>query len=183
MGDIIRTDEELVQSLRSGSREAFGELYSRHKGALLDYCCHLLKDNNRAEDAVHETFLMVWNDIHSLNSSHSFRSWIFSIARHRGLNHIRDRKPYEELTDDSCVDDTDPFEILVSNDRTARFAGLLEMMKPGYKELIVLKDYEGLSYTEIATVTGLSLASVRVHLYRARKALARVYSKNYGEKI
>jgi RNA polymerase sigma-70 factor, ECF subfamily len=175
------TDEELVQKLRSQSRDAFGELYLRHKDALYDYCFHLLRNKGRAEDAVHEAFYMAWHDIHQLNHLRSFRAWIFSIARHHSFNDKRNQKPSDELSEEDLIDDDDPHSILVSNEQTAQFNDMLDSIRPAYKELIVLKEYEGLSYSEIANVIGLSLASVRVHLFRARRAFAKVYLRSYGE--
>jgi RNA polymerase sigma-70 factor (ECF subfamily) len=176
------SDTDLVRSLRSGSRDAFEELYLRHKDALYDYCSRLLKDGVQAEDAVHESFLAVWKDAQTLNDPGSFRSWLFGIARHKALNSIRDRKSFDELFDDSLLVLDDPYSILVKNEQSALVGELLEMIRPAYKDLLVLRDFENFSYAEIARISGLSLASVRVHLFRARKALAKAYSKNHGEK-
>jgi RNA polymerase sigma-70 factor, ECF subfamily len=176
------SDADLVRSLRSGSSDAFGELYVRHKDALYDYCCRLLNDRVQAEDVVHESFLMLWKDAHTLDALDSFRSWLFGIARHKALNAIRDRKSFDELFDDSSIEEDDPYTIFVRNERSALLSELLEMIRPAFKDLVVLKDYEGFSYAEIAKITGLSIASVRVHLFRARKALAKAYVKKRGEK-
>lgn len=176
------SDTDLVRNLRSGSRDAFEELYLRHKDALYDYCSRLLRDDARAEDVVHDLFLTIWNDAQTLKDPGSFRSWMFSIARHRALNAIRDRKSFDELSDDSLPGDDDPYSILVRNEQSDLISDLLEMIRPAYKDLIVLKDFENFSYADIANITGLSVASVRIHLFRARKALAKTYSKKHGEK-
>ena len=176
------TDAALMRNLRSGSNEAFAELYRRHKDSLYDYCSRLLKDEIQAEDVVHDSFLMLWRDAHTLNSLGSFRSWIFSIARHKALNCIRDRKSFDELSDDCSIEHDDPLTIFVRNEQRVLFHDLLEMIRPAYKELIVLKDYEYFSSQEISKITGLSIASTRVHLFRARKALAKEFMKNHGAK-
>ena len=176
------SDADLVRNLRQGSNEAFAELYVRHKDALYDYCSRLLKDGVLSEDIVHDSFLELWKDAHTLDALGSFRSWIFSIARHKALNFIRDRKSFDELFDDSSIQDDDPYTILVRNERSAILIDLLEMIRPAYKDLVVLKDYENFSYAEIAKITEFSISSVRVHLFRARKALAKAYVKKHGEK-
>jgi RNA polymerase sigma-70 factor (ECF subfamily) len=176
------SDTDLVRNLRSGSSDAFGELYTRHKDALYDYCCRLLRDGNQAEDVVHDSYLMLWKDAHTLDALDSFRSWLFSIARHKALNSIRDRKPFDELFEDSSIERDDPHTIFVRNERSTLLSDALEVIRPAYKDLVVLKDYENFSYAEIAKITGLSTASVRVHLFRARKALAKAYVKYNGEK-
>jgi RNA polymerase sigma-70 factor (ECF subfamily) len=176
------SDTDLVRSLRSGSRDAFEELYLRHKDALYDYCSRLLRDDVQAEDVVHDSFLTVWRDASTLNDLGSFRSWMFSVARHKALNSNRDRKSFDELSEDSMRDDDDPHSIFVRREQAALLSELLEMIRPAYKDLVLLKDFENFTYAEIAKITGLSLPSVRIHLFRARKALAKAYSKKHGEK-
>jgi RNA polymerase sigma-70 factor, ECF subfamily len=176
------SDADLVRSLRSGSSDAFGALYLRHKDALYDYCSRMLKDGVLSEDIVHDSFLELWKDAHTLDALDSFRSWLFSVARHKALNFIRDRKPSDEIFADTLVENDDPLTIFIRHEQSALFSDLLEVIRPAYKELVVLKDYENFSYAEIAKITGLSIASVRVHLFRARKALAKSYVKQLGEK-
>lgn len=176
------TEEQLVRDLCLGSPQAFGEIYLRYKDSLCNYCHWLLKDKDCTEDVVHDTFLKVWNNISALNNSGSFRSWLFSIARFQALLFLRDSKPFEQLSYEPEVENEDPLHILITNEQSTQIGGLLNALRPAYRELIVLRVYEELSYAEIARVTGLSLPAVRVHLYRARKALARMYTEHYGEK-
>ncbi|MBM4159943.1 MAG: RNA polymerase sigma factor [Ignavibacteria bacterium] len=182
MSQSSLTERRLVEHLRLGSREAFGQIYVRYKGSLCNYCYWLVKEKDRAEDIVHETFLKVWNNIGTLDDSSSFRSWLFTIARNQALLFLRDRRPFEELTDESSSENDDPLHALISTELSDSISSLLNALSPAYRELIVLRVYEGLSYAEIASVTGLSLSAVRVHLYRARKALARLYNEQYGDK-
>ena len=107
---------------------------------------------------------------------------MFSIARHKALNSIRDHKSFDELSEDSARDNDDPHSIFVRSEQSALLNSLLETIRPAFKDLLVLKDIENFSYAEIARITGLSLPSVRIHLFRARKALAQAYPRNHGEK-
>jgi len=175
------SDTDLVRQLRSGSRDAFEELYLRHKDALYDYCSRLLRNSAQAEDVVHDSFLSLWNEASALNDPGAFRSWIFSIARHKALNTIRDRKSFDELTEETAQEDDDPLSVFMRTEQSALLSDLLDSIRPAFKDLIVLKDIENFSYAEISRITGLSLSSVRIHLFRARKALAKAYSKNHGE--
>ena len=176
------TERRLVEHLRLGSREAFGQMYVQYKDSLCNYCYWLVKEKDRADDIVHDTFLKVWNNIGTLNDSGSFRSWLFTIARNQALLYLRDRKPFEELTDESSSESNDPLHVLISTELAGSVSSFLSALRPAYRELIVLRVYEELSYEEIAGVTGLSVSAVRVHLFRARKALARLYNQRYGDK-
>ncbi len=185
IGDMNRsspTEIELVERLRQGSREALGQVYVLYRDRLYNYCYWLVKENSRIDDVVLETFINVWNNIDSLNNSDSFRSWLFAIARNQALLDLRDRKPFEELTDDSLIEHDGPLVALISAEEADQVKGLLDALRPAYRELIVLRLYEGLSYAELAGVTGLSLSAVRVHLFRARKALAKLYDEHFGDR-
>ena len=181
-GQSAATDQQLVESLRQGSREALEQIYTRYRDRLCNYAYRLVGDRDRVDDVVHETFIKVWSNIGRLNDTSSFRSWLFAIARNEALLQLRDRKPFEELNDETTPESDDPLSALISNELSGSVTGLLDALRPSYKELIVLKVYEALTYAEIASVTGLSLSAVRVHLYRARKALAALYDKHCGDK-
>jgi RNA polymerase sigma-70 factor, ECF subfamily len=182
MFDQMPSDTDLVRDLRSGSRDAFAQLYQRHKDALYDYCSRLLRNGPQAEDIVHDSFLTIWKEAPTLNDLGAFRSWLFSIARHKALNSVRGRKSFDELSEEVIQEDDDPHSIFVRSEESLLLSELLESIRPGFKDLIVLKDVESFSYAEIANITGMSLSSVRIHLFRARKALAKAYSKNHGVK-
>ena len=177
----ILNEEQLVNELRLGNREAFGEIYAHYRDGLFNYCNSLVKDNSRADDLVHETFLKVWSTIQTLKHTSSFRSWIFSIARNQALLFLRDRKPFEKLSDEIPLTDDDALDLMISSEASAALGNLLDQLRPAYRELIALRVYEELSYVEIASVTGISVSAIRVHLYRARKALAGIYTRRYGE--
>jgi RNA polymerase sigma-70 factor (ECF subfamily) len=176
------TEPELVERLREGDRDALGQIYILYRDSVCNYCHCLVKEKDRVEDVVHETFVKVWNNIGSLRNSESFRSWIFMIARNQALLDLRDRKRFEELTDESSIEHDSPLVTLISAEESVQVKGLLDALRRPYRELIVLRVYGGLSYAELARVTGLSRDAVRVHLFRARKTLAKLYDENFGGK-
>ncbi len=175
-------EEQLVIELRLGNAKAFGLIYDRYKDSLCNYCASFVKDNGLAEDIVHEIFLKMWNNIQTLNEARSFRSWLFRIARNEALHFLRDRKQFEELSEEIREEDRSPLESLVNSEESVKVSGLLDHLRPAYRELMVLRIEGELSYADIASVTGLSPSSVKTHLFRARKALAKVYTELYGGK-
>jgi len=175
-------EEQLVIELRLGSTRAFGLIYERYKDSLCNYCSSLVKNNDVAEDIVHEIFLKMWNNIQTLNEVRSFRTWLFSIARNQALLFLRDRKPFEELSEGLPREEESPLDLLVNEEQSAMMGSLLNRLRPAYRELMLLRIEGELSYADIAAVTGMSQSAVRTHLYRARKALAKVYAELYGGK-
>ncbi len=181
MKDLGLSVPNLVERLRDGDRKAFGQIYALYRVSLYNYVHWLVKGRERVDDVVHETFVKVWNNIGSLNNSGSFGSWLFAIARNEALADLRDRKSFQELTDESSIESDGPLVDLINSEQSGQMKELLDALRPAYRELIVLRVYEGLSYAELAHVTGLSLPAVRVHLFRARKALAKLYVEHFGD--
>jgi RNA polymerase sigma-70 factor (ECF subfamily) len=172
--------KELIDQLRLGDRRAFTDVYEQYKDGLFHYCCSMLKDRQAAEDVVHDVFINIWTKKHTLMDASAFRSWVFSIARHRALAFLRDRKPFEELSEDLSQDDDSPLELAINQEKTEMLDGLLCRLRPAYRELILLRIEGEFSYEEIAGMIGKSQAAVRTHLFRARKALAKVHGEIYG---
>ncbi len=172
------SDQELVEQARSGSRDAFAEIYTRHRGGVYNYCLRLVKDDQAAEDVVHETFLRMHSGLHGLRNGMALRVWLLSIARNFALNALRKTNAIEPLTEDLETDDDSPFDLVVRDERAQSVRSLIESLNPSLREVLVLKEFEELSYREIAVVTGLSEENVKIRIYRARKAIALELKKN-----
>lgn len=175
-------EEQLVNEFRRGNSSAFGIIYEHYKNNLCNYCYSVVKDKDVAEDIVHDVFLRIWDDIQTLNDPLSFRSWIFTIARHRALNYLRDRKPLDELSEALQDNEGSVLDSLVNQEQSSLMDGMLNQLRPAYRELLLLRIEGNLSYAEISAITGLSQSSVRIHLYRARKALTKIYVELSGGK-
>ncbi len=165
------SDEQLLQQLRSGDTAAFAELYERYKGRLYAYCLRFLRSEPWAEDAVHNTFLKMYTGVHSITSPHSFRLWIFRVARNEALMILRDRKKEASMDPDAVWDDETPFDIVVRKEVHELAAQLLDKLSIAYREVIVLREFEQLSYAEIAGLTGTTVSSVKSRIFKARKAM------------
>ncbi len=133
-------------------------------------------------DAVHETFLRMHDGIATLRDGVSLRAWMFSIARNYSFNSMRGARTTEQLNPESLLDDNTPYEICVREERSANLQSLIDNLKPPYREVIVLKEYEGLSYAEIAAITGSTESAVKSRLFKARKALASALPERWKER-
>ena len=101
--------------------------------------------------------------------------WIFSIARNEAFTILRRVKPVEELdkAENEVWDEESPLERLVERERATVVQHCLSLLKPAYREVLILREYEHLSYSEIARVTGASESAVKSALFKARKAMGR----------
>ncbi len=164
-------DLDLVEAFRRGDEFAFVTLYDRHKGAVYGYAAKMLLSRAAAEDIVQETFARAYEHRQRLVSAGAFRSWVFTIARNQCLNAIAraDREP--ALRDDAP--DTPapgtPFSHLLKSEQAALVHKALDALPPAYREVIVLREYQNLSYDEIAAVTRSTVSAVKSRLFKARR--------------
>ena len=176
---MVRTDSELIQLLQHDDRQAFSELYEHNKAAIYRYCLRMLSDSSAAEDATQETFMKMFTGAKGLQKVESFLPWLFSIARNEVMMHIRRNRRNGVQGDEDVWDETTPYELFVSAENTEIVQQLLQNMKSEYREVILLREYEQLSYTQIAEITGDTESSVKSRLFKARKALTKRLKEYY----
>ncbi|MBX2991660.1 MAG: RNA polymerase sigma factor [Bacteroidetes bacterium] len=167
------SDEELLERIRRGERTALAHLYSRYKVHLFRFCLHLLKNEAQAEDAVHDTFVKICNGAHTVGNPGSFRGWIFQIARNEALMNLRQRKASSDDGLDDVWDEETPLTLLVDKDISGIVHQMMSRLRIEYREVLMLREYEQLSYTEIARITGATESAVKSRLFKARQALAK----------
>jgi RNA polymerase sigma-70 factor (ECF subfamily) len=167
----VRTENELVQLLHHGDRQAFADLYEHHKAAIYRYCLRMLNDPNAAEDATQDTFIKMFSNINTLQRSDSFLPWLFRIARNEMMMHFRHNRRNGVPHEDTVWEEQTPYELTVAAETAEIVQRLLQKLKNEYREVILLREYEQLSYTQIAVITCTTESSVKSRLFKARKAL------------
>ena len=169
------SDEQLLEQLRLGSPSAFGQLYQRYKHRVYAYCYRLVRDAQSAEDAMQETFLKIHHNLHLLQKPEMFRPWLFSIARNEAYTHLRRTRHVEDIENQEEIvwEENNPLEAVIERDTKDIIQHYLGLLKPHYRELLILCEYEQLSYMEIARITGLTKSAVKSGLFKARKALGK----------
>jgi RNA polymerase sigma-70 factor (ECF subfamily) len=170
---FVQTDTELLRLLRQGDKQAFADVYERHKSAIYRYCLRMLADADAAEDATHDTFLKMYANTEQLHHAESFVSWLFRIARNEVLMYMRHNKRNETHSDETVWDESTPHEIVVSTEITELVQKTLQNLKSEYCEVVLLREYEQLSYAQIAEITGDTESSVKSRLFKARQAIAK----------
>lgn len=166
------SDEELFGLMAEGKKDAFGELYARYRGRIYAYILRMIGDRDRADDIFQETFTRIYR--HCFGHERVIErasSYIFTTARNRCLNAIRDRKTTTDVEDFHQI-------VFQPNYETMELARLvkasLDLLPEHYREVFVLREYDGLSYQEISEITGQTLASVKIHIFRAKKKLREI---------
>ena len=162
-----RSDNELFLQAQKGNIEAFNTIFKRYEKKVYVYCMRVLYDEEAAHDAFQEAFMRLYEHRHTYDGR-NFMVWFFTIVRNVCLNMRRNKKT------------TIPFETSIADMAPARVrdvalheevASALRRLPNDYREAIVLYEYEGYAYKEIAEITGASIATVKIRIYRARKML------------
>jgi RNA polymerase sigma-70 factor, ECF subfamily len=161
------SDDDLFCLTQNGDVEAFNELFRRYEKKVYMYCMRVLLDDDAAQDAFQEAFMRVYEHRKSYDGR-NFMVWFFTIVRNVCLNSRRNKKV------------TVPFETSRANEINAevkdvvlhdQIAIALNQLPLDYREAIVLYEYDGHSYQEIADITGASISTVKIRIFRARKML------------
>jgi RNA polymerase sigma-70 factor, ECF subfamily len=168
---LVTTDAELLEQMRANNRQSFADLYERYKTSIYRYCLRMLADRAAAEDATHETFLKMFSNAGTVQHPQALQAWLLSTARNEVMMFFRRQKRNGTYSDDDVWSEQTPLDMAISSETTELVQGLLRQLKPEYREVLVLREYEQLSYAEIASITGDTESSVKSRLFKARKAL------------
>lgn len=175
------TDEQLVRRLKGGDENAFGEIYFAYRSRIYRFALKLLRDGDQAEDITQETFIKARSAIHTLNQSQSLFSWLLTITRNEVFGHFRKTEKNGSLDPDDVWDSDTPLEHMINTETAEAVQAAIAKLSPAYREVILLREYEQLSYAEIAKVTGDTEAAVKMRLFKARKALVKKLRPYVGD--
>ncbi len=164
----------LLQAARAGDRDAFERIVERYQATI---CAITFSGAGRldvSEELAQETFLHAWANLHQLRDLAGFRSWLYSIARHTLSNYHRRKQPASldaksaELAADGSQG---PPEILIQQEEYLMLEQAIMGLPPKYREPLVLFCRQQQSTRQVAEVLGLTEATVRTRLHRARSLL------------
>ncbi len=167
-GDAVL--EEAMKNLPKGSAEAYRMLYERYHNKVYRFCLRMLGDEEQAADAFQETFINIYEHRKEFKGN-NFSAWLFTIARHNCLNIIRKRKESESFNEEYHA---------ISEQKTSDVAlkdyiqKALDILPETLREALILREYEGYSYQEIADITGTELSLAKVRVFRARTTLRKL---------
>ena len=166
---------DLIEAFKEGDEFAFVSLYNRFKSPVFAFSYKMLMDRDQAEDVMQETFLRVYENRDRLMKTSAFKSWVFTIARNQCLNHIWKAGRQVAMSQDALenlASSETPLSKMDKSEQVAFVTAFLHELKPEYREVLILREYQNLNYEEIAAVTRSSLSSVKSRLFKARRKLS-----------
>ena len=185
-GPLVQlTDAELARMSSEGDTTAYAELVMRYQVLVRNVAKSMVSDYQDAEDLAQETFIKAFNSLHSLHDTQKFSAWLFTILRHTVLDFLRSRRgnvSLETLLEEGFEPKgEEAVEVgaaaLESHEEDIRTLEALASLREDYREVIVLKHVEKLSYKEIAQRLNMSVSAVGEKLSRVRALLKRRIEK------
>jgi len=163
----VTSDEDLIAEIRRGSRTAFDTLFERYRQPVWQFFRRRARRADVAEELAQDTFVAVLEGAGRYEQRGTFRSYLFGIAYNVLL--ADRRKAVHRATDSLQVEPADQEAFDPDSGIWVRDA--LASLDEAGREILMLREYEQLSYQEIADLRGTPLNTVRTHLFRARMAL------------
>jgi len=173
-------DRRLIAECLGGQRDAFGELVSRYQARLYNAALRLVQSPDDAADVVQDAFLSAFQALHTFKGDAEFFTWLYRIAFNTAISLKRKKRPTTSLEThkgETGIDPDDPSEYVkpgAAIERTEdeqQLSDAIARLSPEHREVLLLKDIEGLKYEDIAELLGVPIGTIRSRLHRARLEL------------
>ena len=169
-------DAELIEAILAGSESAFATLIGRYQDRVFRLLSRYCRDQVECEDLAQEVFLKVFRKLHTFQGDSQFYTWLYRIAVNAATDHLarastRRLKLVEddEQFDASTARHDDPSAPLLAAETATAVRAIVDSLPEKFRTILVLREYEDLSYTEIAEVLQIQIGTVESRLFRARQ--------------
>lgn len=179
-----RDDDSLVRAAKQGDMAAFEELVARHRDKLYARAFSMVRNEEEAIDISQEAWVKAWQKLGQFKGGSSFLTWMTRIVINLCLDHLRKQKHPVSLSIEQLDEETggverqmpivtvDPTEGLTQEELRRRIDDAMGKLTHAHRTVLVLHEFEGLEYKEIARRMGCSIGTVMSRLFYARRRLA-----------
>lgn len=177
------TDQQLVERVQKGDKRAFDLLVLKYQHKILAIVGRFIRDSGEVHDVAQEAFIKAYRALGNFRGDSAFYTWLYRIAINTAKNHLvaRSRRPpatdvdmndAEFYTGSDVLKDQDTPENLLFRDELQKVVNeTIESLPEDLKTAVTLREFEGLSYEEIAIVMDCPMGTVRSRIFRAREAI------------
>lgn len=186
---MASSDQQLVRRALKRDERAFEELVRKYQRPIINFITRMAGNYDLALDLSQDVFVKAFVALRTYNENYKFGSWLFKIASNTVIDHLRKGNPSLISLDKPIETENDeiPFEVpsdelradqqLVLNETSDLLSCLIGRLPPAYREMIVLRHINEMSYEEMAEVTDLPLGTVKNRTFRAREMLRRMIER------
>ncbi len=172
-----KTDDELLELIKKKNTEAFRTLFSTYEKAVYNYILKYSGNKQLAQELLQETFTRVWFSAHLYRSSGKAKSWLYTIARNTTRSEMAKKRyayRYEEISelqsneDELSVSTSEGPDIhMEQQDLRGKIAKAMKKLKPEWREIITLKNFQQLKFREIAEITKIAEGTLKARYLKA----------------
>ncbi|MBX2811490.1 MAG: sigma-70 family RNA polymerase sigma factor [Myxococcales bacterium] len=192
------SDTQLIKAAKEGDTRAVEQILQQCQSQVYRFALNMCRHRQDAEDVLQDTLIAIARSIHSFRGEAALSTWVYTIARRLCFKqqHGRKHAPVLEhpLKSDLRKDAQyvahpghTPDEVLLNQELQTILRDAIHTLEPEYREILVLRDVEGLKASQVANVVGLSLAAVKSRLHRARaqvrNKIATVLESNHNSQL
>jgi RNA polymerase sigma-70 factor (ECF subfamily) len=170
-------EADLVRRAAGGDVEAFETLYRKHVGRVHALCLRMGRDRSEAEDLTQETFVHVWDRLHSFRGESEFSTWLHRVAVNVVVTELRRRGRWRERFAPQDAAEVGVAQPAFSAGGDVDLERAISVLPPQARLVFLLHDVEGWKHGEIAERTGLAVGTSKAHLHRARQLLREELSR------
>lgn len=175
-------DEHCAEAAASGDPQAFSELVRRYHARIFRYLVRMVGCREEARDLTQDTFLSAYRMLPRWERRAPFRTWLFRIASNAAIDVLRRRRIHDpgSISDiaEPLANGPDVEQLVHSEQRYAFFERALERVPSIYRQPLLLRELEGMSYGEIASLLDVAEGTVKSRIARARAQLAMLFESN-----
>ncbi len=169
------SDSELIHQINNGNEKAFTELIERYQNKVYNTAYRILGNHEDALDLAQESFIRIYKNLNKFQGKSSFSTWLFRITTNLCRDELRKRKRklviQEENFSNIYQEEENPEKISLSRELNSLIQEKIDSLVPEQKVVFTLREFQGLSYQEIADILEVSMGTVKSRLSRARQAL------------
>lgn len=178
-------DQQLVERVQRGDKQAFGLLVAKYQRKLARLLSRLIRDPAEVEDVAQETFIKAYRALPSFRGDSAFYTWLYRIGINTAKNFLVSQGRRAPTTTDFDSEEAETFEegdqlrdintperLLMTKQIGDTVNVAMEALPEELRTAIVLREIEGLSYEEIATIMECPIGTVRSRIFRAREAIS-----------
>ncbi len=187
-----QSDKEIVQEVLKGNEDLFAVLVARYEKPIFNYVYGMVRQRQDAEDLTQEAFVKAFFALKTYKDSFEFSTWMYRIARNVCLDYFRRQKvrsffslntPVGEEEEDELGDflpsGKDPEEDVLEGELLEEVSRAVGKLPLKFREVVVLRYVEELSYEDIAQILGVPTGTVKTYLHRAKVKLREILGKEF----
>ena len=164
-------DRILVAVAQTGDLDAFEMLVRRYQASVYRIALRMLGSSADADDVTQDTFLRAWRSLGRFRGDSTFATWLYRIATRRCFDLLAAHRPTQPLDEEQHGPSVDPASTIEQRERLRAITQQIQALPPDQRAALVLREFEGLRYEDIADVLETTVPAIKGRIHRARLAL------------